>query len=67
MANAKMNATSRAAHDSMASFFPKGVLNKNDRTMINTASPINAGDNFSALMKDSFLARITITIILNIT
>ena len=61
-----MNATSNAVHESMASFFPKGVLNRNDRTMINTASPINAGDSFSALTNDPFATRITFTIILNI-
>ena len=49
-----------------ASFFPRGVLYRKDKTTINKVIPIKIGDDFRALMKGSFLERMVLIIIFNI-
>jgi len=50
----------------MSSCLPGGVLNRNDRATTNEAIPIKIGDSFRAQTNESFLTRISLTIILNI-
>jgi hypothetical protein len=41
-----MNAIIRASGALTDRFFPKGVLNRNDKTTMKTVEPIKKGDNF---------------------
>jgi len=60
-----MNAIIRASGALTDRFFPKGVLNRNDKTTMKIVEPIKKGDNFRDQIKAFFLERINFKIILN--
>jgi hypothetical protein len=53
-----MNAIIRASEALIHRFFPKGVLNRNDKTTMKMVEPMKNGDNFRAQVKAFSLERI---------
>ncbi|MGB5745769.1 MAG: hypothetical protein WBM69_02230, partial [Desulfobacterales bacterium] len=58
--NAIMNASIRASGPWTDRLFPKGVLNRNDKTTMKTVEPIKKGDNFRAQINVFFFERINL-------